>query len=127
MPAATAAVLVEELGPEAPGAVALCIEECRRLGHGEAERFWREVAHELRSTSEDGGAARDHDGQAPASDLYFRKRRWGYMQKAEAHRRRGLIALQRAGGSEHLRSDLLDMALQWLDLARQYEWLAETL
>jgi hypothetical protein len=127
MPAATATVLTQELGPEAPEAIALCIEECRRLGNDVAERFWREVAKELENTREESGAPCDLNGQAPANDVYFRRRRWAYMQKAEGHRHRGLIALQQAGGSEALRSDLLEMALQWFDLARQYEWLAETL
>jgi hypothetical protein len=126
MSVATAEQLLRGLGPEAVPAVKVCVEECRRLGDEGATRFWRDVEAQLESMadSEEAPLADERDG---ADDVYFRRRRWMLMQKVELYRRRAMNAELLAGGSENHRQEMIDLALQWFELSRQYEWLAETL
>jgi hypothetical protein len=128
MTIATAEQVLRELGPEAVEAVKDCVENCRRLGDELAAKFWQDVERQLVSMVDD-----DRDGLAEArdqrsSDVYFRRRRWMLMQKAEAYRQRAMNAERSAGGgSEHNRQDMIDIAMQWFELARQYDWLASDL
>jgi hypothetical protein len=126
MPVATTQQLLRELGPEAVEAVKVCVEECRRLGDERAACFWRGVEAELKSMGSSGGP-RASEQTATADDVRFARRRWMFMQKVELYRRRAMNAERLAGGSEHLRQSMIDIALQWFELARYYERMAESL
>jgi hypothetical protein len=127
MPSATAQRLLRELGPEAIDAAGECVEECQRLGDEKSARFWLDVAAELESMRDDDVVDVGGGKDAPVRDTFFRRRKWMLVQKAEAFWRRGIDASRLAGGSNELQQELIDIALQWFELSRQYAWLADTL
>src|SRR5215472_619450 len=110
-----------KLGSEAAPAVALCLEECRRLGDKPATRFWEQVAVDLRAMMAD-------EALSPcerATELAPAPRTWLAMQRIERYRFRAMQAECKAAGSEAHRDEMLDMAAQWFDLAKQAEQLAK--
>jgi len=126
MACATAEQLARELGPEAIGAVEQCAEECRRLGEEASASFWLGVKAELEQMP-DGEDEPPQSQRDAGRDVFFRRRRWLLMQKGELFRNRAMNAERLAAGTETHRQEMIDMAMQWFELSRQYEWLAETL
>ncbi len=125
MSEATAERLLGELGPHALSTVSLCIEECRRLDDKAAEGFWREVKARVESAELAEDIPPPARCDTPEADLESKRRRWVLMQKAELYRHRAMKAECAAGGSERHRREMIDLALQWFELARQYVWMAE--
>ena len=117
MPTNTARQLRLRLGSEAAPAAALCREECSRLGEKRAERFWTDVADHLR-------AMMDVEQVSPSpsvGELAPASRTWLIMQRVERYRHRAMQAECKAAGSEAHRGLMLELAAQWLDLAKQAE------
>jgi hypothetical protein len=118
----TARRLSLTLGSDAGGAVALCLEDCRRLGDTTAARYWTDVAARL--PAEVGSRSASPDGAACApKELTPDGRSWVLMQRIERYRHRAMQIERQMAGSDTHQADMLDIALQWLELARQSELL----
>jgi hypothetical protein len=121
MTAETARRLVLTLGSEAAQAVELCLEDCRRVGDEVATRYWAEVAAQLRGLKDCNTPAE----ASCAEPLSPAARDWRLMQRVERYRHRAMQAERRVAGSEAHQAEMLDIALQWLELAQQTELLTE--
>ena len=116
----TAQKLCERVGAEATTAARTCQEDCQRLGDAKAAEFWAEVAQQLGRLSQTNGER--STTQPPP--LTQGAARWRYMQLVERYRHRAMQAEAKAGGSEAFRGEMIEIALDWLELARQAELLA---
>ncbi|MBV9995739.1 MAG: hypothetical protein JO127_11060 [Caulobacteraceae bacterium] len=108
------------LGSEAAPAVALCLEDCKRLGLGWALRFWTDVARRLQAIGRDQEGSPGGREVDPAAS----SRIWLCMQRVERYRHRALQAENLAARSPAQRAELLEVAAEWLDLAKQAERVA---
>lgn len=104
--------LVRELGEHATAMAALRAEDCRGAVDPDGVRHWLAVARRIDAILAD---------EAPASSA------WRLMQRIEFYRHRATQAERKADcGAEELRQDMIDIAMQWRDLAMQAQLLAET-
>jgi hypothetical protein len=121
----TAQLLSSRLGPAALDAVKVCVEECRRLRDTRGHRFWNKVLARLESTT-NGDASPSEVSGAQANGSHRARRQWELMQRSQIYRHRAMKAEREAGGSEAHQEVMIDIAVQWLELAEQYERLADS-
>jgi len=118
--------LWQDLGSEAAASVRLCLEECHRIGDETAAIFLNDVAGRLEVVMREDGARAPSETSVDCSKLSPASRVWVLMQRIEWYRHRAMQAECSAAGSEAHREEMLDLALQWLDLARQAELFAKS-
>jgi hypothetical protein len=118
MAAATAEQLWLRLGPKAMAIVELCLSDCGE--ENDAERhFWTQVAACLRSRGGGGQRADPPNISAQSTTVT-----WSLMQRVEKCRHAGLRGAHIASRYPEQRRQLIDIAVQWFELAEQAQRLA---
>ena len=108
--------LHQELGPEALSFVSARVEEARRASDKVGVALWNGVARRLAIVDQRDHAAAGGNGTASA---------WRLMQSVEYCRHRAMDAEQSAATApEDLRKGLIELAVQWRDLALHAHLLA---
>lgn len=108
-PADMAVQLCNELGQEAFSFVSARVEEARQSSDESGVQLWKDVAGELVRAN---GSARGKNGAGLSGSL------WRLMQRIEYYRHRAAeVELKAADAPEPCRKDLLELAVEWRDLA----------
>ncbi|MBV8684042.1 MAG: hypothetical protein JO111_14295 [Caulobacteraceae bacterium] len=101
--------LHDELAEDAFSFVSARVEEARQVCDERGVRLWKEVAAELVKL---GPGAREGNGRVGSGSF------WGLMQRIEYYRHRASeVERKAAGAPEAYRKDMLELAVQWRDLA----------
>jgi len=99
--------LHDELGEGAFSFVSIRVEAARQASDQWAVRTWNDVASELLAIGE-----RPRNGDRRGASL------WALMQRIEYYRHRATeVERQAAAAPEAYRQDMLELAVQWRDLA----------
>ena len=108
--------LHQELGPEALSFVSARVEEARRASDKVGVKLWNGVARRLAIVDQRDHATAGKNGTASS---------WRLMQSVEYCRHRAMDAEQSATTApEALREGLIELAVQWRDLALHAHLLA---
>lgn len=101
--------LHDELGEGAFSFASARVEEARQVCDDRGVRLWKDVGAELVKL---GPTARADEGKSGASSL------WGVMQRIEYYRHRASeVERKAAAAPDAYRQDMLELAVQWRDLA----------
>jgi hypothetical protein len=123
--AAVAQRLFERIGP---GSISLVAFRCERLiqaGDDDGARFWAEVGRALRRLSPIVRRAETVDGHDVAFTPPPEMESWRPARRIEVFRQRAMEAERKAAtGSDAFRAEMLEVVVQWLELARAAQLLA---
>jgi hypothetical protein len=114
--------LDREFGPDALSFVGARVEEARQASDQEAVRLWNDVGRRLALLAPRARGAKEADGPSAL---------WGFMQRIEYCRHRATQLERKAvTAPDAYRQDMVDLAIQWRDLALHADllaWLSKSL
>jgi hypothetical protein len=101
--------LHNELGEGAFSFVSARVEEARQTRDERGVRLWKDVARELVQAAR---SVRNENGSSVSGSF------WGLMQRIEYYRHRAAeVERKAAAAPDAYREDMLELAVQWRDLA----------
>lgn len=116
-----AAQLWFRLEREAVTAARAFIEGCESFGDEAAARFWSDVAVQLQAMADNSDSVSGPDAAAAAPGEATSSSTWHRMIERYRHR---AVQAARAAGAEARRTQMVEIAAHWFELAREAEVLA---